>query len=52
MPKNIIRLQNVIRAENARDIYLVFDFMDTGLHTVNFYFYLLNLIFQNKHFSI
>ena len=32
--ENIIRLQNVIRAENDRDIYLVFDFMDTDLHAV------------------
>jgi mitogen-activated protein kinase 15 len=24
----------VIRAENDRDIYLVFDFMDTDLHAV------------------
>ena len=32
--ENIIRLQNVIRAENDKDIYLVFDFMDTDLHAV------------------
>lgn len=32
--ENIIRLQNVMRAENDRDIYLVFDFMDTDLHAV------------------
>lgn len=32
--ENIIRLQNVVRAENDRDIYLVFDFMDTDLHAV------------------
>lgn len=32
--ENIIRLQNVIRAENDRDIYLVFDHMDTDLHAV------------------
>ncbi len=31
---NIIRLLNVIRAENDRDIYLVFDYMDTDLHAV------------------
>ena len=31
---NIIRLQNVIRAENDRDLYLVFDFMETDLHAV------------------
>lgn len=32
--ENIIRLQNVLKAENDRDIYLVFDFMDTDLHAV------------------
>ena len=32
--ENIIRLSNVIRAENDRDIYLIFDFMDTDLHAV------------------
>jgi len=28
--ENIIRLLNIIRAENNKDIYLVFDFMETG----------------------
>lgn len=32
--ENIIRLLNVIRAENDRDIYLVFDYMETDLHAV------------------
>ena len=32
--ENIIRLQNVLKAENDRDIYLVFDHMDTDLHAV------------------
>ena len=31
---NIIRLLNVIKAENDKDIYLVFEFMETDLHTV------------------
>lgn len=31
---NIIRLRNVLKAENDRDIYLVFDFMETDLHAV------------------
>ncbi|OMJ77134.1 hypothetical protein SteCoe_23361 [Stentor coeruleus] len=31
--ENIIRLLNVIRAENDKDIYLVVEFMDTDLHT-------------------
>lgn len=32
--ENIIKLQNVLKAENDRDIYLVFDFMETDLHAV------------------
>ncbi len=32
---NIIRLLNIIRAENDRDIYLVFDYM--GKFTINIY---------------
>jgi len=31
---NIIRLLSVIRADNDRDIYLTFDFMETDLHAV------------------
>ncbi|RHY32003.1 hypothetical protein DYB32_002973 [Aphanomyces invadans] len=31
---NIVRLLNVIKADNDRDIYLVFDFMETDLHAV------------------
>ncbi|XP_053103372.1 mitogen-activated protein kinase 15 isoform X3 [Hemicordylus capensis] len=31
---NIIRLLNVIRAQNDKDIYLVFESMETDLHTV------------------
>ena len=31
---NIIRLINVLKATNERDIYLVFDFMETDLHAV------------------
>eukprot|EP00794_Sanderia_malayensis_P004816 gene4816-5447_t len=31
---NIIKLLNVMKAENDKDIYLVFDFMDTDLHNV------------------
>jgi serine/threonine protein kinase len=27
---NIIRLLNIIKAENNRDLYLIFDYMDTG----------------------
>jgi len=30
--ENIIRLHNVIKAENDKDIYLVFEYMDTDLH--------------------
>ena len=32
--ENIIRLVNVHRAENDKDIYLVFDYMETDLHAV------------------
>ncbi|TRZ01702.1 hypothetical protein DNTS_003588 [Danionella cerebrum] len=31
---NIVKLLNVIRAKNDKDIYLVFEFMDTDLHAV------------------
>ncbi|XP_063806477.1 mitogen-activated protein kinase 15, partial [Pseudophryne corroboree] len=31
---NIIRLLNVIRAQNDKDIYLVFEYMETDLHAV------------------
>ena len=32
--ENIIKLWNVLKADNDRDIYLVFEFMDTDLHAV------------------
>nr|CCA21948.1 mitogenactivated protein kinase putative [Albugo laibachii Nc14] len=32
--ENIIRLLNVIKADNDRDIYLIFDHMETDLHAV------------------
>ncbi|XP_076462548.1 extracellular signal-regulated kinase 2-like isoform X2 [Babylonia areolata] len=31
---NVIKLHNVIKAENDKDIYLVFEFMETDLHNV------------------
>lgn len=31
---NVIRLSNVLKAENDHDIYLVFEFMETDLHRV------------------
>lgn len=31
---NIIKLQNVLKAENDKDIYLVFEYMETDLHAV------------------
>ena len=31
---SIVRLLNIVRAENDRDIYLVFDYMETDLHAV------------------
>jgi len=30
--ENIIRLLNVLKAENDRDIYLIFEYMETDLH--------------------
>merc|ERR1711977_781030 len=32
--ENVVRLLNVLKAENDRDIYLVFEFMETDLHAV------------------
>jgi len=32
--ENIVRLDNVLKAENDRDIYLVFEYMETDLHAV------------------
>lgn len=32
--ENIIRLLNVMKADNDRDLYLVFEFMETDLHAV------------------
>lgn len=31
---NACRLQNVLKAENDKDIYLIFDYMETDLHAV------------------
>ncbi|BFZ16465.1 hypothetical protein BsWGS_19504 [Bradybaena similaris] len=31
---NVVKLHNVIKAENDKDIYLVFEFMETDLHNV------------------
>merc|ERR1719171_866289 len=31
---NIIKLRNFHKAENDKDVYLVFDFMETDLHAV------------------
>jgi len=32
--ENIIRLRNIMKADNNKDLYLVFDFMETDLHHV------------------
>lgn len=32
--ENIVQLQNVMKAENHRDLYLVFEYMETDLHAV------------------
>lgn len=31
---NVIKLRNIIKADNNKDLYLIFDFMDTDLHAV------------------
>ncbi|XP_061902789.1 mitogen-activated protein kinase 15-like isoform X2 [Entelurus aequoreus] len=31
---NVIKLQNVVRAQNDKDIYLIFEYMDSDLHAV------------------
>ncbi len=33
--ENIIRLLNIIKAENNKDLYLVFDYMETGNYSDN-----------------
>ena len=40
--ENIVRLLNIIKAENNKDIYLVFDYMETDLHAVIVLITLLN----------
>lgn len=32
--ENIIKLLNIIKAENNKDLYLIFEFMDTDMHAV------------------
>ena len=32
--ENIVKLHNVMKADNDRDIYLVFEYMETDLHAV------------------
>ena len=32
--RSIVRLQNVVKADNDRDLYLVFEYMETDLHAV------------------
>lgn len=32
--ENVIRMTNLIKAENNKDLYIVFDFMETDLHVV------------------
>ncbi len=36
--ENIIRLLNIIKAENNKDLYLVFDYMETGTLALSFRF--------------
>lgn len=32
--ENVIKLKQVLKAKNDKDIYLVFEFMETDLHAV------------------
>merc|ERR1711965_329912 len=32
--ENIVQLQNVLKADNDRDLYLIFEYMETDLHAV------------------
>lgn len=32
--ENVVRLLNIIKAENNKDLYMVFDFMETDMHAV------------------
>ena len=32
--ENLIKLREIIKAENNRDIYLIFDYMESDLHSV------------------
>ena len=32
--ENVIKMKNVLKAENDSDIYVVFEFMETDLHAV------------------
>ena len=32
---NIVRLLNIIKAENNKDLYLIFDYMETGIRFIN-----------------
>ena len=56
--ENIVRLLNIIKAENNKDLYLVFDYMETDLHAVivkieiNSYLYInIMIIFINFNWS-
>lgn len=33
--ENIIKLHCIIKADNNKDLYMVFDYMETDLHAVN-----------------
>ena len=32
--ENIVRLLNIMKAENNKDLYMIFEFMDTDMHAV------------------
>ena len=41
---NVVKLLNVHRAENDRDLYLVFEFMNTDLHHVIRYIHTVDML--------
>lgn len=48
--ENIIRLLNIIKAENNKDLYLVFDYMETGIYlSIKTFMSSLEQAFQKKY---
>lgn len=47
--ENIIKLTSVIKAENNKDLYMVFDYMETDLHKVWVYHKVIG--YKGKYFG-